>query len=170
MMYGRTPDLRTFVEKRTASVEAQLAGRSKGFAPTSLYGGPPKTGDVLAGPLMDNWDADKDGKLSRGEWAVLARGVFAKCEPDGDKRVDQKALAAGLNAMLPKPPEGAPPPPPAFTLGNMLAGPIVNRADSDKDGKLAADELVRRPRRCSTSSIRRGRGSWTRAPLRTCST
>ena len=74
---------------------------------------------------------------------ALARGVFAKCEPDADKRVDQKALAAGLNAMLPKPPDGTPPPPPAFTLGNMLAAPIFARADANKDGKLTVEELVK---------------------------
>src|SRR5262249_58009550 len=32
-MFGRPPTLRTFVAKRTASVGAQLAGRSNGYVP-----------------------------------------------------------------------------------------------------------------------------------------
>src|SRR5262249_3459174 len=36
------PDLRTFADKRTASVAAQLAGKSKGFVPQSVGFGPPK--------------------------------------------------------------------------------------------------------------------------------
>ena len=34
------PDLKTFVEKRTASVEAQLAGKSKGYVPRFGFGPP----------------------------------------------------------------------------------------------------------------------------------
>lgn len=35
-LFIRVPDLRTFVEKRTASVQAQIAGESKGFVPPNL--------------------------------------------------------------------------------------------------------------------------------------
>jgi hypothetical protein len=38
-MFGRSIDLRTFIEKRTASVNAQVDGKSKGFVPTG-FGGP----------------------------------------------------------------------------------------------------------------------------------
>ncbi len=38
------PDLKTFAEKRTASVAAQLAGKSKGFTPAALSFGPPPGG------------------------------------------------------------------------------------------------------------------------------
>ena len=35
------PPLKEFVEKRTASVAAQVAGTSKGYVPTWRFGGPP---------------------------------------------------------------------------------------------------------------------------------
>ena len=38
------PDLRTFAEKRTASVAAQLAGKSKGYVPAGFGFGPPPGG------------------------------------------------------------------------------------------------------------------------------
>jgi spore coat protein CotH len=66
-MFGnRSPDLKTFIEKRTASITAQLAGESKGFVPTGrgpggggrggnvLFGGPmPRAGEVLPAPLQE---------------------------------------------------------------------------------------------------------------------
>jgi spore coat protein H len=51
-MFGRSPDLKTFVEKRTASITAQLSGESKGYTPTGRgkkeRDGPPG-GDVMFG-------------------------------------------------------------------------------------------------------------------------
>lgn len=136
------PDLRTFVEKRTASVAAQLAGTSKGYVLTAGQGRLPKAGDMLAGPMLDALDADRDGRLSRDEWVSAARRVFAACAKDADGRVDRKTLGAGINGMLPKSPDWIPAPPPAFSLGNMMAGPIVTRADANKDGQVTAEELV----------------------------
>ena len=39
--FGAPPAIKEFVEKRTASVAAQLAGTSKGYVPTGRFGGPP---------------------------------------------------------------------------------------------------------------------------------
>ena len=39
--FGAPPAMKEFVEKRTASVAAQLAGTSKGYVPTGRFGGPP---------------------------------------------------------------------------------------------------------------------------------
>ena len=39
-MFGQGPGLRTFVEKRTASVAAQLAGERKGWVPSGKFGAP----------------------------------------------------------------------------------------------------------------------------------
>jgi hypothetical protein len=47
---ARPPDLRTFVEKRTASVAAQLAGKSKGYVPRSTFG-PMAGGPMPGGPM-----------------------------------------------------------------------------------------------------------------------
>lgn len=143
-MYGRTPDLRTFVERRTASVAAQLAGKTVGYVPTAGFGPgqPPRVGDMMAGPLLAGLDADSDGRLSRDEWLAAARRVVASADKDADGRADQKSLAAGLDRLFPKPPAGSPPPPQGFSLGNMMAGPIVTRADADKDRMVTEAELV----------------------------
>ena len=142
--FGKPPGLKTFIEKRTTSVASQVAGASKGHVPTGggFGGPPPKMGDIMAGPLMGALDADTDGKLSRDEWVSTAKKIFAACEKDKDGLVDQKALTAGLNGMFPKPPEGSPPPPGGFSLGNFMAGPILSRADANKDSKLTSEELV----------------------------
>jgi hypothetical protein len=99
-------------------------------------------GDMLAAPLIDALESDKDGKLSKDEWASAARRVFAACTKDPQGRVNQKGLADGINGMFPKPPEGTPAPPPGFGPGNFMAAPIVKRADTDKDGSVTSDELV----------------------------
>ena len=39
-MFGQGPSLRTFVEKRTASVAAQLAGEREGYVPSGKFGAP----------------------------------------------------------------------------------------------------------------------------------
>ena len=39
-MFGQGPSLRTFIEKRTASVAAQLAGEKTGWVPTGKFGAP----------------------------------------------------------------------------------------------------------------------------------
>lgn len=47
---GQPPDLRTFVEKRTDSVAAQLAGKTKGYVPVFGGFGPPPGGPGGFGP------------------------------------------------------------------------------------------------------------------------
>src|SRR5438876_9456255 len=57
-------------------------------------------------------------------------------------RVNEKGLADALNGMFPKAPKagaGAAPQP-GFGVGNFMAGPIIKRADADKDGKVTLDE------------------------------
>lgn len=141
--FGKPPELRTFVQKRTASAAAQLAGTSQGHVPRSWTGpgAQPKVGDFLAGALLVPYDTDKDGLLSREEWLALPRQIFDACTKDAEGKVDQKALAAGLNALLPKV-EGMPPPPPGFSGGDLMARPILTRADADKDGRLTRVELL----------------------------
>ena len=138
--FGKPPALKLFLEKRVESLAAQLAGKSKGYLPTGGFGQPMKIGTMMAGPMLEARDTDKDGKMSKGEWAATAKKVFGVAEKDRDGRATEKALAEAINGMWPKPPEGAPrgfPGP-----GNMLAASIVKRADADKDGKLTLDELV----------------------------
>jgi len=141
-MFGKPPAMAMFIEKRTASVAAQLAGTSKGHVPTGGFGpGAFKVGPVLAGPLMTEYDADKDGHLSKAEWTGAVKKVFETAKP-ADGKVTEKALADGLTSMMPKPPEGAPQAPAMFRPGNLMANAIARRADADKDGSLTLAELT----------------------------
>jgi spore coat protein H len=141
LMFGSPPALKKFVERRTASVAAQVAGTSKGYVPAAFgMGGPPKIGAIMAGPFLEAMDADGDDRLSRDEWAAAGKRLFDACERDRDGKVDLKGLTAGLNKSLPAPPEGAPPG--GFSLGGFMAGAIMDRADADKDRRLTSDELL----------------------------
>ncbi len=167
MMNMKPPGLVTFVEQRTASIDAQLQGRSKGHIPAGFGPGNFKPGDMLAGPVLDKLDADKDEKLSKDEWLAAATKLLTDSDPDVKGWADEKLLAKTLNEMFPQPPAGpgpgsGPPPggprpggpgrpggppgggfnPDMFRPGNMLAGAIVRRADLDKNGQVSKDELI----------------------------
>ncbi|MBL8795566.1 MAG: CotH kinase family protein [Planctomycetia bacterium] len=154
-MFGRTMDLRTFLQKRTDSVEAQLAGRSKGYTPAAFGmpgggpGGPGRfgIGNLVAKPLLEALDADKDANVSREELTAGAKKFFADADKDKTGKLDEKQLAEGLNRIIPRPPGfgappggGAPPPGTGRTAG-ALAGAILKRADA-KDGKVTLDQFV----------------------------
>jgi hypothetical protein len=137
-IYVNPPTLRKFLERRAESVAEQLAGRSKGHVPGAGF----RFGLMLAGPLMETLDADKDELLSKEEWTAVVKRVFAEGKKDDAGRLTQKGVAAAINGMFPKPAAGAPQPPPGFGLGDTMAGPILKRSDADKDGKVALDELL----------------------------
>jgi spore coat protein H len=81
--FGRPPELRTFAEKRSASVSAQLAGKSKGHVPGSRFsfGAPPpppapaRPGDVLSAQAQDHL---RMGPEQRKKLAELQREVEAR--------------------------------------------------------------------------------------------
>ena len=106
MMNMKPPSLVTFVEKRAASIEAQLQGRSKGHIPAGFGPGNFKPGDMLAQPVLDKLDADKNEKLSKDEWLVAAIKLLADSDLDLKGWADEKSLAKTLNAMFPQPPAG----------------------------------------------------------------
>jgi hypothetical protein len=166
-MFGAGLPLKAFVEQRTESVAAQLAGRTRGYVPAMGFGpgGPGRggpggrpggpggfgPGNFLARPLLEALDSDKDGKVSKDELVAGAKEFFRDCDKDGAGKLDQKALAAGLNRVFPPPPGFGPPgggpggrggPPGAFGPGTFLAAVVLRRADADKDGRVTLDELV----------------------------
>ena len=142
-MFGKPPILTTFVEKRTESLAAQIAGTSKGYVPTGGFGQRAfKAGEMMAGPFLGVFDTDKDGKLSRDEWLTAAKKVFDACEKDSEKRVTEASMGDAINGMLPKPPGPPGGQPPKFGPGNFMAGGIFQRVGADKDGKITLEKLV----------------------------
>ena len=137
--FGKPPTMETFVERRTASVAAQLAGTSKGHVPAAEPG-QWKVGDFLGEPALEDLDADKDGKVSRAEWAAAAEKLYADSPHDDAGRVDEKGITAGLGKRFPKPDGGMGGPP--FVPGTLFAAEIVERAGPDGDKKVTKDGLV----------------------------
>lgn len=92
------PSLTTFVEKRSDSIAAQLAGKSKGFTPTGGFGfgGPPplRPGDVLA-PNVQNTLQMTDAQ--KKELAELQKKVDAELEKilTPDQRAQLKRMRDG---------------------------------------------------------------------------
>lgn len=154
-LFGRSPmDLRTFLQKRAESVEAQVAGKSKGITPTMGFGaggpgGPGRfgIGNLVAKPLLEALDADKDAKVSREELTAGAKKFFEDADKDKKGALDEKQLAEGLNRIIPRPPGfgpppgGAAPPPGTGRTAGALAGAIIKRAET-KDGKVTLEQFV----------------------------
>lgn len=141
--------LRSFVAARAAAVADQLAGRSEGVTVAAFGmgapGGPPGPGGgggppalpegfgpgLFLGPLfMAELDGDKDGSLTRTEFAAGLRRWFSEWDKDQAGRLGEGPLRAGLNTAL-NPFRNGPPggpgfgPPGAFPAGGpgMVPGP-----------------------------------------------
>ena len=154
-MFGRSVDLRTFVEKRTASIVDQLDGKSKGYVPAMGFGpGRPGgfgLGNMLAKPVLAALDGDNDGKVTKDELIAGVKKFFKDCDKDNKGSLDEKTLADGLSRIFPRPPGFGPPggpggPPPGgpgrFNPSMPLAHVIMQRADANKDDKVTIDELI----------------------------
>jgi hypothetical protein len=157
--FPKPPEMRVFVEKRAASVTAQLAGTSKGWLPTMGFGpgGPGGPGgfgpgNFLARPLLAAIDSDKDGKVSNAELAAGIKIFFQDCDKDKKGSLDGKQLAEGINRIMPMPKGFGPPggdpakpppgPPPGFGPGNVFAPAILKRAEPDKEGRVSLARLL----------------------------
>ncbi|HYT94594.1 MAG TPA: CotH kinase family protein [Gemmataceae bacterium] len=161
------PDLKPFVTRRVDSVVAQLAGKSDGavMAGFGMFGGKgPKgpgggfgPGMFLAKPILEAADANKDGKVSLAEFKKAAELLFTVCDEGKKGTLDEKALADGINRLLPPPPgfgpPGGPPKGPPGGLpkgpggfrgpGPILAGSLLKTAGVEKGGKIALAEFVK---------------------------
>lgn len=136
--------LAVFIRKRTASVVDQLAGNGKGYVPASSFGfrgfdggqrggavgGPPGGGgfrspggfdpaNLLARPLLDKLDTDKDGDVTDDEFSGGMTQLFEAWDADKSGALDEREIAAGLQKLAPPPavpsfnsPPGWPPGPP----------------------------------------------------------
>jgi spore coat protein CotH len=126
------PDLRMFVERRTASLVEQIGG-SPGHVPSENI----KLGELIAEPMLGLLDADKDGRLSKAEWLAAAAAVFADCKKDEAGRTDEQGLADALNKRFGPPADAK-----GFRPGQVVAPPIMKLADANGDKKLSSEELL----------------------------
>jgi spore coat protein H len=142
-------------------------GLNRLFAPPPGFGRPPGGGPggfgpgmFLTRPVLDAADTDKDNKLSLDEVQSAVKKFFKECDKDKKDSLDEKAIAAGINRLLPPPPgfggpppgggpgrppgggPGGAPPPGGFGPGNFYAGAIIRLADANKDSKVTRDELL----------------------------
>lgn len=60
----------------------------------------PRPGTVLAGAIVKQADADKNGVVSRDEFLAFAEGLYKDVD---NGKVDEKQLASGLNRLMPAP-------------------------------------------------------------------
>jgi spore coat protein H len=146
--FGGTPDLRTFVEKRTESVAAQLAGKSTGYEPTMAFGpgaGPmgPRPGEILPPPIQN------DLRLTDAQKKQLAQ-----LQKETDSKIE-KILTADQNKQL----KELQRPPVAFGPGNFFARPVLDVLDSNKDGKLSKSELLAGVKKLFQDCDKEGKGT-----------
>lgn len=163
---GGGNSLKSFVEKRTDSVVAQLDGKSEGVTPRGFgpggFGGPGGgpggfgpggfgPGSFLVKPLVEATDKNKDGKLTEEEALTAAKKLFVELDKDKKGSLDEKALTASLEKLLPAPPAppgggfGGPGGPGGFRPRSPAPGlaiSILKQADTDKDGQLTEKKLI----------------------------
>lgn len=65
----------------------------------------------LAGAIMTRADKDKDGRVTVEELVAAAEALFKECDNDGKGKLDETAVAAGINLLFPPPPGIGPGPP-----------------------------------------------------------
>jgi hypothetical protein len=121
-------------------------------------------GTFMAKPLVETLDTDKDGSLTKAEFLVGVKKFFADNDQDKKGALTQEQIAAGLERILPQAkgffpkdgpkgpkdgkdfPKDAPKGPPGggvffFVPGKMLAGAIMQRADTKKSGTVTLADL-----------------------------
>jgi len=133
-------------------------GGPGGFGGPGRPGGP--GGPVGFGPemivtrqMLEQGDENDDGKLTKDEFAALAKAWYDKLDPDKSGKVTQDHFIEKFDELLP-PPQGFGPPggrpqgaqPPGGGRGGfgpaMFLGPALFTAtDSNKDGSLTRAEL-----------------------------
>jgi len=124
LLIGKPTELETFIPKRIASLEQQLAGKSTGQTLTQRgpFGGP--QAQALVRPIMQAADKDKDRKLSKDEAAAAVKALFAACDEGKKGKLNQPQLAAGLEKLMPRKPA-------TTGLAAGLARAIVDHAGTD---------------------------------------
>ena len=151
---GKKVDLRDFVAKRADSVVAQLEGKSQGKQLGGFGVGPGKgpafggfgMGNMLAKPILESADANKDGKLSLKEFKIAAGKFFSETGGDDKKPIGESEIGDTINRLMPAPKgfgDFKPPPlPKGFGPGQRIAGAILKQGEAGADKKLTRDQFI----------------------------
>ncbi|HAB17618.1 MAG TPA: hypothetical protein DCE44_14335 [Verrucomicrobiales bacterium] len=120
---GNGKPVMVFARERYQSVADQLAGKSEGIP---LGGGPGGgrgpggrgggmrnfgPGNLLGPAVVKAADADQNGAVTAQEFTALANRWFSEWDKEKTGELKQAEVAAGLNALIPPPNFGGPPPP-----------------------------------------------------------
>ncbi|MGK6319995.1 EF-hand domain-containing protein [Sphingomonas sp. DT-204] len=93
-------------------------GRTPGLMPP---GSPQAMGRGMGGQMLDRLDADKDGKISKAEFAAQSGERFGRMDTNGDGRIDAAERSATAK-------------------GARRGGRGLNRLDRDGDGVITRAE------------------------------
>jgi spore coat protein CotH len=103
----KPPDLKKFVNDRSASIDDQLAGKAEGKE-VNLgffdFGKRDPLGKQVVKPLLAAIDTDRDGKLLREEVKAAVKQRFDAWDGEAKGALTETALANGLAPLMPKPP------------------------------------------------------------------
>ena len=164
-MVGFVPPLEKFLEKRYASIEAQLTDQRPGYVPTNLF----RPEGMLVGRkdwakrLREAWDHDKDSLLSVEE---ITRGLDFFLEQkrgEGPRGWSETRLAELINELLARP--GQRPAAGPLSPGTILAGALVRQADLNYDGHLSASEFREFARRFNPPADAAANKKWDDAQI-----
>ncbi len=107
--------LKTFITRRTESVNAQLAGETDGFTPTGRRSAslptPPPGGlhapavfgnlPQIASAVMRGSDSNYDRKITRAEMHAAVKGFFIAADASGHGSLDAAGMAPAVARLLP---------------------------------------------------------------------
>ncbi|MBM3333565.1 EF-hand domain-containing protein [Candidatus Sumerlaeota bacterium] len=79
-------------------------------------------------PLIEFFDSDGDGALSRREYQEATEEVFARLDANGDGKVDRSEMNRDLSGLFVKP--------------TTRSRQLLRRYDQDHDGRISAEECL----------------------------
>lgn len=166
---GPPPDLRTFVEKRTASIARQLAEESDGFQPRGMFGfGGGGTGQRLAAAFVKRGDTDEDEALTEAELVAAAAVLFKERDTEDHGRLDRSAVSAAIDALSA---EGDAPGRRSGgfgwgrSSGSAWAASLLTAVDEDGDDHISNAELTAAAKTFFVGADRRKKGKLDRAAI-----
>jgi uncharacterized protein (TIGR03067 family) len=85
----------------------------------------PGPGKFLAGAIVKQADADKDGKVTQEELIAAAKKLFQESDKDNKGAVDEAQLAESLNNLLPATPGARPGAPRGLMANNLFEDDLL---------------------------------------------